>query len=260
MNSADSGTVHSVFARAVNLMIGGDMWTVLATEKTDRPFGIRVTLPSFDSLDLHSGDPVNIRAGYLGIGSRLVIDCRAAVRWKPARGNKPERGLEHRIALVAAAAGDRSWCESAPMALAVRIAFDESPMLDGVIAKVVGRGPGATPAGDDVLVGILAVLTSPYAGVVGAKAAKLLSRSILPVLPTTTEVSGHLIRQATNGLFGRDIHDLVSTLIGGSSPEQFRENLRRIVATGATSGADMCQGLLAFAPHFFTNDMETASA
>jgi len=260
VDSADLGVVHSVFSRAVNLSIGGDMWTLLAAEKADRPFGIRVALPHFEALGLRRSDPVNVRAGYVGVGSRLVIDCRSAVRWMPTCQDKPERGLERRLAVVAAAARDRSWRESAQMARDVRTALDEPATLYGTIAKVVGRGPGATPAGDDVLVGILAVLTSRYAGVVGAEASHSLDRSILPLLPTTTEISAHLLRQATRGLFGGDVHELVSALIGDPAPEQFREKVRQIVETGATSGADMCEGLLAFAPYFFVDYIEMAAA
>jgi len=260
VNSASFGIVHSVFSQAINLIVGGDMWTLLAMQKVDRPFGIRVTLSNFDSIGLRSGDPVNIRAGYVGIASRLVIDCRAAVRWAPPYQSKPERGLEQRLAMIATAAADRSWTGSAQMARELRSAFDDTTKLGGLVAKVVGRGPGATPSGDDVLVGILAVLTSPYAGISGAAVANLLSCAIRPVLPSTNEISAHLLRQAACGLFGRDIHELVHGLHGGFAPVQFSEKVHRIVETGATSGADMCEGLLAFAPYFFLNHIETAAA
>jgi hypothetical protein len=255
-----TGVLHSVFARAVNLTMGGEMWTLLAAEKADMPFGIRVTLPNFDALGLRRGNAVNVRAGYVGVGSRIVIDCRAAARWMPACPDKSERGLEQRLAVVATAARGRSWCESAQMAHDVRTSLDEPATLEAALAKVVGRGPGATPAGDDVLVGILAVLTSPHSGTAGANAAESLGRSILPLLPTTTDVSGQLLRQAAHGLFGRDVHELLSALIGDPTPDQLRKNIRQVVETGATSGADMCEGLLAFAPSFFTTQIERAAA
>jgi hypothetical protein len=260
VDSAGSGVVHSVFARAVNLTIGGDMWTLLAAEKADMPFGIRVALPDFDALGLRRGDSVNVRARHVGVDSRLVIDCRAAARWMPVCQHKHERGLKQRLAVVAKAARDRSWRESARMARAVRAALGAPATLGAALAKVVGRGPGATPAGDDVLVGILAVLTCPHSGSAGAEAAESLGCSILPLLPTTTDISGQLLRQAAHGLFGRDVHELVSALIGDPAPEQLRENVRQVLETGATSGADMCEGLLAFAPSFFTNHIERAAA
>jgi len=252
-DSAGFGIVHSVFARAVNLMIRAEMWTLLAADKADLPFGIRVASADFDVLGLRNGDPVNVRAGFVSIGSGSscrVVDCRAAPRWLPARHNKTEPGLAGRLAVLATAASDRSWHESARMAQAVRSALEVSAALCDALAKVVGQGPGSTPSGDDVLVGILAVLNSPHSGAAGARAAESLGRAILPLLWTTSDVSGQLLRQAVNGLFSRDVHELVLALLGNPAPQQLRNTIRRVIETGATSGADTCMGLLAFAPSF----------
>jgi hypothetical protein len=252
VHSAGVSVVHSAFVRAVNLTIRGDMWTVLAVDKADLPFGIRVALPKLDTIGLRKGDEVSVRAGFVRVGSRLVIDCRMAPRWTPVFEKKLKPDLERRLAVVSMAARDRSWHDSARMAHAVRSAMNDATALNHVLTQVVGRGPGATPSGDDVLVGALAVLISPHAGMAGLNAAELLGRSLLPLLPTTTDVSGHLLRQAASGLFCRDVHELVSALIGAASSRELSEIVRRIVDTGATSGADICEGLLAFAPAFFS--------
>jgi hypothetical protein len=122
--------------------------------------------------------------------------------------------------------------------------------MDSVLASIIGRGPGLTPAGDDVLVGILAVLNSPHSGSAGVKLAESLGRLIVPRLPTTTYVSGQLLRQAANGLFSRVVHDTLSALIEDRPQREMAEMVRRVLETGATSGADTCEGLLAFAPAF----------
>jgi len=201
-----------------------------------------------------NGDPVNIRAGLLSIGSAstcCIVDCRAAPRWLPTRHSEIEPGLAGRLAVVATAASGRSWHESARMAQSVRSALECPVALGDVAAKVVGRGPGSTPSGDDVLVGILAVLSSPSSGAAGAMVAESLGRAILPLLWTTSDVSGQLLRQAIKGLFSRDVHELVLALLGNPAPEQFLNLIRRVIETGATSGADTCMGLLAVAPYFF---------
>jgi len=265
------------------------MWTLLAENKADLPFGIRVPLSRFSSLGLRSGDPVHVRSGFVGIGSaakkgsglfcrngpegashkrlptpfsppRLVVDCRAAPRWVLACAKKSEPGLDRRLAVVAKAVRGRSWHDSAPLAHALKSAINNTTALGDVLAKVVGRGPGATPSGDDVIVGALAVLTCPHSGMAGARAAESLGRSLLPLLPTTTDVSGHLLRQAASGLFCRDVHELVCALIGAPSPRELGEMVRRVIDTGATSGADACEGLLAFAPSYFASGNERASA
>lgn len=253
LESASVGAIHSVFSQAVNLEMRGNLWTIVGPERTDLPLGMRVALNCFDLLGLRRGEQVNVRSGFVGIGSRsarLVIDCRAAPRWIPACPAKRAPGLLHRLRVVAAAARNRAWHGSARMACAVMDALVHRAALSDALAAVVGCGPGSTPAGDDVLVGILAVLKSPHSGASGAQAADTLSRSLLPLLPTTTDLSGHLLRQAAGGLFGRSVHELVCALIGDCAPKQLKETVERVVEAGATSGADMCTGVLACAPAF----------
>jgi hypothetical protein len=262
-DSAGFGLVHSVFARAVNLMIRAEMWTLLAADKADLPFGIRVASADFGVLGLRSSDPVNVRGGFVVIGSGSscrVIDCRAAPRWLPAPHKKAEPGLAGRLAAVATAASDRSWHESARMAQAVKSALEVSDALGDVLAKVVGRGPGSTPSGDDVLIGILAVLNSPASGAAGARSAESLRRAMLPLLWTTNDISGQRLRQAVNGLFSRDVHELILALLGNPDSQQLLNTIRRVIETGVTSGADTCMGLLAVAPSFLIPRKERAAA
>ncbi len=261
--SADVGVVHSVFSHAVNLLVRGDLWTVLAAAKPDLPFGIRAGLPNFDGLGLQAGDSVNIRAGFVGLGqSRLVVDCRSAPRWIPTFENNtaPAHGITARMAIIAGAARGRAWSGSAELARMAQNVLQRPSDLGAALAQVVGCGPGATPSGDDVLVGVLAVLTSPKAGAAGAGAAESLCRSLPSHLLQTTDLSAHLLRQAARGLFSRPVHELVSALISDSSSEQMQEAVQRVVETGATSGADTCAGLLEIAPHYFIPSQEKAAA
>jgi hypothetical protein len=257
---AASGVVHSVFRHAVNLMVRGKMWTLLAEAKSDLPFGIRVALPDFDALGLRRGESVHVRSGFVGIASRLVVDCRAAARWMPAGAASPASGLMLRLAVVAKVVRGKSWSGSAEMAHAVKSAMHSQTALGEVLAKIVGRGPGATPSGDDVLVGVFAVLTSTHSGSAGPQDAELLRRALFPLLPGTTDISAHLLRQAAHGLLGRNVHELVSALIGSASPDQLNTSAQRVIETGATSGADTCEGLLAFAPRYFIQPHAMAAA
>jgi hypothetical protein len=260
MGPVSCGVVHSVFRHAVNVMVCGEMWTLLAEAKSDLPFGIRVALRDFDTLGLQRGEPVHVRLGFVGIDSRFVVDCRSAARWVPLPGSAPAPGMMQRLSMVVKSARGRSWSGSADMALAVKSAMRAPATLDHVLAKIIGCGPGATPSGDDVLAGIFAVLTSPQSQAAGERDAELLRRALLPLLPATTDLSAHLLRQAAYGLSGRDLHELVSSLIGNPSPAQLSDAIRQVVETGATSGADTCEGLLAFAPSYFNQQTELAAA
>ena len=258
---ASCGVVHSVFRHAVNVMIRGEMWTLLPEAKSDLPFGIRVALRDFDAHGLQRGEPVHVRSGFVGIASRFVVDCRSATRWVPAGPvSETATDLMQRLAVVMKSAHGKSWSGSAEMARSVKSAMRAPATLDHVLSKIIGRGPGATPSGDDVLVGIFAVLTSAQSRAAGARDAVLLQRAMLPLLPATTDLSAHLLRQAAHGMPGRDLHELVSALAGNSSPAQLHGAIRRVVETGATSGADTCEGLLAFAPSYFNSQIELAAA
>jgi hypothetical protein len=252
LDSPGAGAVHSVFAHAVNIELRGELWTLLSAQRPDLPFGIRVASREFAGFALRSGDRVSVRSGLLGIGSgsRLVVDCRAAARWMPAAARECAPGLAQRLEVVASAATDRAWPGSASMAQRVTAAWRDAVVLRDTLSGVVGFGPGSTPAGDDVLIGLLAVLTSPRSGAGGAAAARSLTQALLPLLPTTSEISAHLLRQAARGLCSRPVHELVCALLADTDRPHLSRAAQRVVETGATSGADICIGMLAAAAAF----------
>lgn len=258
VRSPRSGVVHSAFARAVNLLVDGELWTVLRAARTDSPFGIRLA-PGEVPFDVQAADPVSVRAGYVGMG-RLILDCRAAARWAPARWTRPATGLAARLVAVERAARLRAWGESAGMARVVTDALGGSDAeLARTVRRTVGRGPGLTPAGDDVLAGILVLLTSGAAGAAGERAAARLGSALAPVLTRTSEISRHLLHQAARGLPGRALHDLGQALIEGAPQSILSDALAHQLDTGATSGADACMGL-AGACRFAILDTERRAA
>jgi hypothetical protein len=253
LESGAPGVVHSVFSRAMNLEIGARLWTLLAAGRADLPLGIQLAATDFDRLGVRRGDAAVVRAGFIGIGAagnRVVIDCRAARRWKPTPHPALAPGLAARLDLVAALSADRAWPASVGLARSVVLALRGRSALDAALRRVVGRGPGSTPAGDDVLVGILAVLTSPRSGARGAAAAQALRRALQPLLPTTPDISAHLLRQAADGLLGRDLHELLGAVLGAGDAQDLSLAVKRVIETGATSGADTCAGLIAAAAEF----------
>jgi hypothetical protein len=259
---AGAGTVHSVFAHAANLEVHGELWTLLSAERADLPFGIRVAWRGFDLLGLVPGAAVDVRAGFVGVEARaprLVVDCRAAPRWTPRRAGAVAAGLAERLDFIASA-GQGAWAESAAIASAVVDALDDTHALSDALARVVGRGPGSTPAGDDVVIGILAVLAAPAAGQAGAAAARSLRDAMRPWLAGTTDISAHLLRQAARGWVGRNVHELIVALIEDAPTEALQAAVQRVLDTGATSGADLCAGLLACARAFLVTHAERAAA
>jgi hypothetical protein len=246
------GVVHSVFERAVNLLVDGEMWTVLDASRPDAPFGVRLT-NSADGFNVTVGDRVDVRSGFVGVG-RLSVDCRTATRWAPTTWAGVGDGLEARLFAVEDAARPRAWSESASMAEDVVTALHGSERsLIAAVRRTVGRGPGLTPSGDDVLVGILALLTSGAVGAAGTRAASRLAHALAPVWPTTSDISQHLLSQAARGLPGRALHDLGWALIECAQPDIFSDAIALVLDTGATSGADACMGFAAACRSAFHN-------
>ena len=248
------GAVHSVFSRAVNLEIEGEMWTLLASDCADLPFGIRLPVRSLDAFAIRVGGCVHARAGFIGLGRpgrRLVVDCRAAPRWAPVSPFSLASGFPARLALLSQEATALAWCGSRPMArLATSALRRGAGALEDALTRIIGCGPGLTPAGDDVLVGILAVLCSPLSGTAGAEAAQAMLRAIRRLAPRTTALSGHMLGQAARGLIGRALHELLVALTGCPVAVELEVAIRRVVKTGATSGADACMGVLEAAQAF----------
>lgn len=250
LQAPQAGRVHSVFDRAVNLLVGAELWTVFGADHPDSSFGLRLGPGGLTALkDLRAGDPVHVRAGHAGLG-RHVIDGRAAVRWTPSAWPSPAAGLAGRLDGVAQAARARAWPGSARLAgdlmqALLRSGEGSGNMLAAAVRRTVGHGPGLTPAGDDVLVGILTLLSSGAAGDAGRRATTRLAGALAPRLRTTTDLSRHLILQAARGRPGGALHALGHALFAGVTGTGLRAALDPVLATGATSGADACLGLVA---------------
>lgn len=250
LRSPRAGVVHSVFARAINLAVDGELWTVIGADHPDSPFGLRLAPGALQVLgDLRSGDLLQVRAGHAGLG-RHVIDGRSAARWAPARWPAPAAGLVARLDTVRRSALARAWPGSGRLAdellqALLRAGVAPDRRLADAVRRTVGHGPGLTPAGDDVLVGVLTVLGSGAVGEAGARALSRLVASLMPQLEATTDISRHLIRQAALGLPGGALQALGQALFEGSSGDRLTRALDCVLATGATSGADACLGLVA---------------
>ncbi|MBA3367123.1 MAG: DUF2877 domain-containing protein [Geodermatophilaceae bacterium] len=104
--------------------------------------------------------------------------------------------------------------------------------------RMIGLGPGLTPAGDDLLCGMLAGLTllgHPQAGRIGA--------GILALAPgRTTDLSLALLRHATLGQVNSELGTVIQALAGTG---RLHGALERLFAVGHTSGIALGLGLSA---------------
>lgn len=112
-------------------------------------------------------------------------------------------------------------------------------------ALLAGLGPGLTPAGDDYLVGLMAglrVWTGPLnsSGLSPDDACQIIFGA---TEGRTTPLSRAFLHSAKEGLFGENWHRLLAELARGEAIG-IQQAARRILASGATSGADALAGFL----------------
>jgi hypothetical protein len=113
-----------------------------------------------------------------------------------------------------------------------------SPALDlrEVAARLGGRGPGLTPAGDDVLAGVL--LARWGASDEDERAESLaIARSV-----ETNRISSAFLEAAARGRCIEPAHDLLVALVEGDQAEAQRARVR-LTGHGATSGAALALGI-----------------
>ena len=110
---------------------------------------------------------------------------------------------------------------------------------DSLVRSLIGRGPGLTPMGDDILAGLLAApgLIAP-----ARPSSRALAFQITRHLHTTNDISRQMLSDAAQGLFIGPIVSVMSALYGNGCIDKSSHDLWSI---GGTSGGAMFLGLLA---------------
>jgi hypothetical protein len=106
----------------------------------------------------------------------------------------------------------------------------------GAARLLTGRGPGLTPAGDDLIAGVAVVVAALGAALQFPRERQLAwhRAALLPDLADrTTAVSATLLRLATGGLAPEPLHGV---LHGVAAPERGLRSLRRLLGIGDATG------------------------
>ena len=110
---------------------------------------------------------------------------------------------------------------------------------DAFVLGLLGRGPGLTPAGDDLLAGLLLGL----AGSPGLR--DPLAAAVLRHAPArTTWLSAELLRHAVAGHGVPAAVMVADAMAGHGPPDALPRALPALLAVGHTSGAALARGLL----------------
>lgn len=106
------------------------------------------------------------------------------------------------------------------------------------LTSLIGVGPGTTPTGDDVVVGVLAGLRLTGR----TREQTRLTASLWPLLARTTRASRHFLAWAMRGQFATPVRGLGEALGAGTDLAAAMARMRH---WGATSGVDLMHGLAA---------------
>ncbi len=238
-------SVHSVFSAAVNLRVGDRL--VTCTSGGDRaPHGVAVNASGLSQLQRS----VSAERAVLGWVAEAEPTQRAVV-YDPsvprvdaaAARTGAHRLLEHlERARPSTGFGD-DWARLArDPALSAMVHSASRGVIGEAVLACLGRGPGLTPSGDDVLVGAVCALRS-IAEVDAKRLARLDELLEGHGHDLTTDVSVEYLRYACRGMASGAVVELL-TALGGPEVTVMIHAVDRLRRFGHTSGMDMLLGVI----------------
>ncbi len=274
------GSIHSVFPRAANLLLGGRLLTLHARATPCAPNGLVLALRATQRplADLQPGMAIIIERGTIFIPApALRLSLQQSLPWNP----RPplvniactpallQRNLARLEALLAAHASGDGLAPLANLHLASPLpaAYHSSrllhtagaaagSLLEGIARQqihqvrqsastLIGLGPGLTPSGDDLLIGLIAattLLSEPLGR--SAEFYQRLSTEILAIAHTrTNKLSITWMEHASRGEVAEHLGQLFQALVRDDA-HALEEAALAVLSSGATSGGDMLTGII----------------
>ena len=251
LSRARNGRVHSVYRSTLNVSIDAQLVT-LATSDVDP--GPRTMVLAVAPLPVVlAGESVRVHEGQLIVaGQRVVWDSAARISCVPpptdphpatvrVAATVSVEGLRQALRGADAftrVATERAWSTAAALAQSLRTASRSE--IEEFVSALVGLGPGLTPAGDDLLAGIL-LGTSQAASTSGERRAEL-ADATADCLSQTNEISAAFLVDA---IAGKGRRALVRAIAELASPQPRVDRFTDVVRLGHTSGPALLAGTIA---------------
>lgn len=236
------GEVMMVSSRSLTLLgTDGTLLVVHDAAHGHTPTSLLVDGARPGSWGLAPGDAAAGRLGRLLVGP-VLLDGRGVPVWSPVPARLVVVSAAAHAGAVRSAAGEAA-TRLGPLAdhLAAALTAQSLDLVGAALTALVGFGPGLTPSGDDVIVGLLAVLYRLGGGRARARALALVQAQLPALLDRTTVVSAHHLRLALAGHFSEPLTNFVDACADPAGPGS--DLVAAVLATGATSGADGLVGV-----------------
>ena len=241
------------FATALYLRLaGGDVIALLGSDAVQLPIGLILPTSSREFSLTHLSGPVAVGSGSVHIGGwscrvTQLISTQAPAALTPDP-HVCER-LRRRLARYQSAQSDAGLPDPSSVDVySPEVAAD-------LVRRLLGVGSGLTPAGDDVLAGLLVGLWS------FGQWAEPLRLAVLAGLPAgTTDLSAALLRCAARGESIPQVSQLLRTVSDSAWQGQLDHALHDLLRVGHTSGAALATGVLAAAAIALRNRHQVLAA
>jgi hypothetical protein len=225
--------VAAVYPRAAYVELPGGVFALTAPDVPPGPLHARLPVP----FDLEPDRPVVANGGTVDIDGRVVSFAGTPV-WHGPLPDREDLGAAAPLASAVLGVAPPSALMEHPWRVVLdrAVACLEAGELDGAATALGGAGPGLTPAGDDVLAGILMAARARLGVAVQDGLVDVAARV------RTSDLAGAFLHWAARGQSVAPVHDLIGALAAGdrSSAEAARDQLCTL---GASSGADLALGL-----------------
>lgn len=259
IDAAEDGTVIAVFARSLYVRDNAGRIACFGGPSLGKgPLNALCdTWPDGQTVPANAG--ARWQSGVLRLGDSIGLDVASTAPWHPVRPKQreglalglkqltaiPARGLGLMIpTLVSDAArpsGDRFQMAAFEGVLALAqwlsTPTDQPPET---MARLIGLGPGLTPAGDDALGGALVALRTFNSE---AAADRLAVWSLARARGATSDISYAHLAAAAEGEGAAALHDTLAALAGDR--EELTDAVARLDRIGHSSGWDALAGAVA---------------
>jgi hypothetical protein len=266
-----TGRVEAVFSNACNVLLeDGRLVTLLGRRAGNVAHGIRLSgNPGFEGM-LTPGTAAWLDGDRLSFGDGAIVVTLASARtWRSGlrpgicrSGRKGKARLRVRELLLEQAAR----CESDFLCAALGTQQRDTPLAklvaailpqlaaasqagdcdaaSALLARLVGLGPGLTPAGDDFIVGWLAGLTLEAGASAGFAFLRAMRARVAQLRDKTGSVSRQHLDDACALAFSERLSELCVAIARDAPAPMLASRLAVQLAVGATSGADAAAGLM----------------
>ncbi len=244
-----TGAVDSTFRHGMSLRLDGEESPVLISVQTTaaafHPWAIEIdALP-----ELGAGEPTTAHPRSIRFGNRASIDLSGAPLVSleiPPYSAGEARAAQGRIPILAEVAAEAAMVADDPFWPSIReilSAWTES-RDPAALVGLIGLGAGSTPAGDDVLVGLLAGLHARACRDVVDDEPEDLTPFIRPELVRTTLGSAQMIASALESSLPEPLLRVIREMGDPAATDgPLRTDLHVVLKLGASSGYAMLTGL-----------------